>query len=91
MNNSHRAVTAVVAAILTLGLAATADVSAAEKYSRDRCVADPDAGDTDCQPAVGPRADADPRRVLQSAWITVPKATCEEILKTEAESGNHGG
>jgi len=88
ITDSHRAVTAAFAAVLCLGLAVTAELSAAEQYRKDSCVADTDAGDKDCQPAVTPPVDADPRRVLESAWITVPKATCEEILESEAESRN---
>ena len=91
MTDSHRAVTAAFAAVLTLGLAVTAERSAAKTYGKDDCAPNADARDNDCQPAARTQVDADPRSVLQGAWITVPKATCEEILETEAESEHQGG
>ena len=92
--NNQQAIKSAIAAILALGVAATATEALAAKGDMEKCAGIVKAGKNDCGTSKNACAGQVKVDNDAEAWISVPKGTCERIsgghIQTSADA-KHGG
>ncbi len=93
MSKHNTAVISAVSGLMALGLATAAPDSSAAEHEKEmeKCYGIAEAGKNDCQTAYSScagtsKTDGDP-----SAWILLPKGTCDRIVGGRLEPGESTG
>lgn len=84
MNPRHPVLACAAAALLALGLSATA---LADKEGMEKCAGIAKAGKNDCGTATSPCAGTAKKDNEPNAWIYVPTGTCEKIAGGKVVTG----
>ena len=92
MKKHNRAINTAIGGLMALGLAGIApDLTAAEKKDMEKCYGVAEAGKNDCQTAVSSCAGTSKQDGDPSAWIVVPKGTCDKIVGGSLSAGDKEG
>lgn len=86
MKKSDTVIAGAVAGLLAFAMAGNAGAAEDKKMDVEKCYGVAKAGKNDCQTATSSCAGTSKKDGDKSAWISVPKGTCEKIVNASLKS-----